>query len=364
MLRAVCPILALSVILAGAATASDIVITHVIGPEFPGDYKHPASITELENGDLYVAYYGGGGEYEDDSCVWGLRLPKGSEEWTTPEIIANTPFYAEGNPVVWQEPGGPVWLFYVQRYGETWSDSRIKGKISTDNAETWSDNFVVSYELGTMVQGRPEPLPRGGFLLPVYHETGHDWNQVGSDTCSFFLRWNPDDQSWTETQRIYSRMGNLQILAGTLRNGTMVAYARRGGGYDPIDDGWVVRSASVDGGRTWLSGQDSQFPNPNAAISFIALESGNLLLVYNHSMSARTPLVAALSEDDDQTYPHRRIIMGGDNTFAYPYLIQQRDGTIRLIYTTNHRTTIKMATFTEDAIIGHNDDLPVFPVKE
>lgn len=354
---------ALACLTMSLAAMGELVTTHVIGPEFPGEYKHPASITELDNGDLYVAYYGGGGEYEDDSMVWGMRLPKGSDEWTTPEVIANTPFYSEGNPVVWQEPGGPVWLFYVQRYGDTWSDSRIKGKISNDHAETWSDNFVVSYELGTMVQGRPEPLPRGGFLLPVYHETGHDRDEVGSDTCSFFLRWNPEEKTFTETQRIYSRMGNLQILTGATRNGKMVAYARRGGGYDPIDDGWVVRSESLDG-HTWTSGQDSEFPNPNAAISFISLQSGNLLLIYNHSMSSRTPLVAALSEDDDKTYPHRRIVGAGDNTFAYPYIIQQKDGTIRLIYTTNHRTTIKMVTFTEDAIIGHADELPEFPVKD
>jgi predicted neuraminidase len=346
-----------------ASATAELVTTHVIGPEFPGQYKHPASITELENGDLYLAYYGGGGEYEDDSCVWGMRLPKGEDEWTTPEIIADTPFLAEGNPVVWQEPGGPVWLFYVQRYGETWSDSRVKGKISNDNAETWSDNFIVAYELGTMVQGRPEPLPRGGFLLPVYHETGHDHNIVGSDTCSFFLRWHPDTQTWSETQRIYSRTGNLQIAAANLRNGKFVGYARRGGGYDPVDDGWVVRSESLDGQR-WTSGEDSEFPNPNAAISFIGLQSGNLLMVYNHSMSGRTPLVAALSEDDDQSYPHRRIVGAGDNTFAYPYLIQQQDGTIRLIYTTNSRSTIKMVTFTEDAIIGHADDLPELPAKE
>ncbi|MEX2285539.1 MAG: hypothetical protein WD648_00540, partial [Planctomycetaceae bacterium] len=61
--------------------ADDISITRVIGLESPGSYKHPATITELRNGDLYIAYYGGEGEYEGDTAVFGLRKRKGSNEW-------------------------------------------------------------------------------------------------------------------------------------------------------------------------------------------------------------------------------------------------------------------------------------------
>ena len=58
--------LALAVIAGAQALAGDdIVTTQVIGKEFPGKYKHPASFDELDNGDLYLAYFGGGGEYEE-----------------------------------------------------------------------------------------------------------------------------------------------------------------------------------------------------------------------------------------------------------------------------------------------------------
>ena len=51
----------------------------VFGPEIPtGRYKHPASITELANGDLYLVYYGGAGEYAVDTGVFGARLKKGA----------------------------------------------------------------------------------------------------------------------------------------------------------------------------------------------------------------------------------------------------------------------------------------------
>ncbi|MBI2433128.1 MAG: hypothetical protein HYV26_09680, partial [Candidatus Hydrogenedentes bacterium] len=61
--------------------ADDITVERVIGNEVPGEYKHPCTITQLDNGDLYIAYYGGSGEYEDDSKVWGLRKVKGADTW-------------------------------------------------------------------------------------------------------------------------------------------------------------------------------------------------------------------------------------------------------------------------------------------
>ncbi len=51
------------------ADSYNIATYRVFGPEHPGQYKHPASITQLANGDLYIAYYGGSGEYGDDTAV-------------------------------------------------------------------------------------------------------------------------------------------------------------------------------------------------------------------------------------------------------------------------------------------------------
>lgn len=331
----------------------DIVITKVIGTEFPGKYKHPASFTELDNGDLYLAYYGGGGEYEDDSKVWGMRLPQGTSKWSTPEVIADTPFLAEGNPVLWQAPDGMVWLFYVQRYGDTWSQSRIKAKVSTDRANTWSDSVMIAFQQGMMVRARPIVLNDGDYLLPIYHETGSDRENVGSDTSSLFLRYSPETQAWTETNRVYSPTGNLQPAVVQIDDDYLVAYCRRGGGYEPTDDGWTIRTESRDGGYTWSPGETTAFKNPNAAVDFIKLRNGHLVLVYNDNMNDRTPLTVAISTDNDETYPHRRDIGTGETTYAYPVALQTKDGKIHVIYTTAERSTVMHAVFDEKAILGH-----------
>ena len=52
-----------------------------------------------------------------------------------------------------------------------------------------------------------------------------------------------------------------------------------------VADGKVFRTSG-----TWSQGTDSQFPNPNSAVDLLRLRNGHLLLIYNDSMSQRTPM--------------------------------------------------------------------------
>ncbi len=322
----------------------------VFGQEHPGPYKHPASITQLANGDLYIAYYGGANEYDKETAVYGSRKDKKGSDWSKPVPIASAPFQGVGNPVIWQAPDGLVWLFYNNQHGDTWSNARVMAKISEDGAKTWSDAFLIAMEEGSMVQGKPIVLNDGNYLLPMYHETGEDRERSAEDTCSYFLRYNPETHEWKETNRINSPTGNLQPQAVQLSDTELFCFMRRGGGYEPTTDGWMLRSTSSDGGYTWTDAERTEFPNPNSAISLIKLHNGDLLLVYNDNMNDRTPLTVAVSKDNGKTWPFKRNIAGGDNSFAYPYAIQADDDKIYCVYTTNSRTTIMLAVFEEAAI--------------
>jgi predicted neuraminidase len=333
--------------------AGDLTITRVFGPEVTtGPYKHPAAITELDNGDLYLVYYGGQGEYARDTAVFGARRQAGTTTWSAPQVLARDPFRSVGNAVIWQAPDQVVWLFYVVRYGETWSSSRIQAKISNDRAVTWSDPFPIALDAGMMVRNRPIVLAEGGYLLPVYLETGEDTEQVGPDSTSRFLYFDPATRAWTERGAIRSRTGNIQPAVVELSPGHLIAYCRRGGNYAPTEQGWTVRAESKDGGRTWTEGQASAFRNPNSALEFLKLQNGHLLLVFNDHMWKRTPLVAALSTDGDRTYPHRRIVGDADNTYAYPIGFQARDGSIHIVYTSDSRAVINHAVFDEAWVRG------------
>jgi putative CocE/NonD family hydrolase len=329
-----------------------IVTERAFGPEITGKYKHPASIAELQNGDLYLVYYGGTGEYTADSAVHWSRLKKGETRWSLPKVVKPRPSLPEGNPVVWQAPDGVVWLFSVVRAGATWCTSRITSRTSKDGGQTWSEPELVTKDEGTMVRAKPIVLANGDYLLPIYHETGNDPERTAPDTCSAFLRYDAKTREWTESNRIKSRVGNLQPAVAAVTDDYLICYCRRGGDYLPTKDGYLVRSSSHDGGKTWSEGKDSSFPNPNAATDFIRLQNGHFLLVYNDSMSERTPLTVAISTDNDKTYPYRRNIAVGRGDFAYPYAIQTSDGKIHVVYTSEHRSVINHAVFDESAILN------------
>jgi predicted neuraminidase len=322
---------------------AELAIEPVFGPADPGGrYKHPAAIEELANGDLYIVFYGGQGEYEGDTAVYGSRLAKGATKWTPPQPIADTPGRSDGNGVIWQQPGGPLWLFYVVRYGDTWSDSVIKYKVSSDQGETWSDSDLLTFERGMMVRSQPIELPDGDILLPIYHETGNDTEVVGAESSSLFARYDNETKSWSFTDKIHSRLGNIQPSVVALDDNRLLAFCRRGGGYGPLADGYIVRTESHDGGRTWTPGADTEYPNPNAAIDLIKLANGHLALIYNDSFEGeRMPLTMRISTDGGKTWPTARELVNkpGDDA-AYPYIIQTANGKIHGVYTSQERSVV------------------------
>jgi len=346
-------LLIISGAVANSVANTNIITETVFGPEtLTGKYKHPASITELSGGDLYLAYYGGEGEYARETAVFGARLNKDGKQWTRPEAIARNPFQSMGNPVLWEAADKLVWLFFVVRPGETWSSSRIMGKISKDGAQTWSEPFVVAWEAGMMVRSRPILLSSGDYLLPIYHETGADPEFTAPDTSSLFLRFNPKTREWAESNRVHSRIGNLQPAVVEISPNQLLAFCRRGGDYKPGTRGFVVRTESQDGGRTWTPGIETEFPNPNSALELIRLRNGHLLFVFNNSFDDRTPLTAAISTDHGKTFPHHRNLATGDGDFAYPTAIQTTDGQIHVTYTSDERTVVRHAVFSEEAIFA------------
>lgn len=174
--------------------------------DFPS--AHASTITELKNGDLVAAYFGGTFERNPDVCIWVSRKPKDAKIWEKPILAADGVFqigtkeaqYAglsgineqttsadkgpikDGhqrfgiptnyqynylsktaniqladnlkrkscwNPVLYTMPNGEIWLFFkIGASVGDWTGWIVK---SQDGGKTW---------------GKREPLPKG-FLGPI-----------------------------------------------------------------------------------------------------------------------------------------------------------------------------------------------------
>ena len=136
----------------------------------------------------------------------------------------------------------------------------------------------------------------------------------------------------------------------------------------------IYRAFSEDYGRSWTEPQALSLPNNNASIQAIRLQSGAIALIYNDVKGGddpeavkwgnpRVPIAIALTYDEGDTFPYKRIIEPGDgfagdmnkhlnHTYHYPSIMQSRDGAIHVSYTWHGREGIMYHRITEEWIRG------------
>lgn len=286
---------------------------------------HAATLTALPGGDLLAAWYAGSREAAPDVAIYGARLVRDSIAWSRPFLLANTPGRPEGNPVLFTDPGDRVWLFYVTLAGDGWTTSQMKCCHSTDGGCTFSQERLLSLELGWMLRSHPQVLPAGEWLLPAYDE--RDWT-------SFVLVSDDEGETWQPGSRVTAPPGVIQPAIAPLADGRWLMLLRTGG-----SGGWIWQATSADGGRTWGQASPTAVPNNNSGLDLIRLDDGHLLLACNPVADAecRTPLSLLLSEDEGLTWHRWLGVETGEGEFSYPALLQVDDGTIHLLYT--HRRT-------------------------
>jgi predicted neuraminidase len=68
----------------------------------------------------------------------------------------------------------------------------------------------------------------------------------------------------------------------------------------------------------------------------VTLRDGRVVLAYNDSPGVRTPLTLALSQDEGETWPYKRVLIHEDGKeFHYPAIIEDSDGMLHVTYTDN-----------------------------
>lgn len=365
---------------------------------FPPQEKHvhASSIVECPNGDLLACWFHGSGERTaTDVVIQGARLKKGAKEWSPVFLMADTPNLADCNPVLFIDKQNKLWLFWIAVPAGRWEQSILRYRTSTDYqkigpphwdwqniillqpgnafAETIKSAFdkieteepiwaeyaptysrmiedaakdPVKRQTGWMTRIHPTVLPSGRILLPLY-----------SDGFNLSLVAMSDDEgkNWFSSLPIVG-FGPTQPTIRRRKDGTLIAYLRDSGN----PPGRVQVSISKDNGRTWTPTRDTDIPNPDSSLEVLELKDGRWVMVFNDTEDGRYQLALALSDDQGKTWKwkrHLEKVTRGKGSFAYPSIIQDRDGKLNLTYSygTEGKQTIKYVKLDVNWISEGND---------
>jgi predicted neuraminidase len=312
---------------------------------------HVSGLVEAPNGDLLFHFDGNANRGLDPyrgEDGWGItrafvsRMAVGSNTWERPaEVLLDSPESAH-NTVLFNDGAGRIHNFFTVRQGGSHSASTLDYRYSDDSGHSWSDPEVLREQHGWMFGNRPFRMTNGEAIVPVYKEAA-PWGVgffISDDNFQSYSTHPAGELPWPGVG-----VGGLQAATTELQAGHLLAFMR-------TQADFVYRTESFDYGRTWTPAVPTEFPNPWARVDLLKLDSGNLLLAYNPSGSARTPLVLALSEDGGLTWPHTVTVEDepAPARHSYPFLLQSSDGAVHLGYSHREGFSMRHIVFNEEYV--------------
>ena len=186
--------------------------------------------------------------------------------------------------------------------GGRWRTCDLRMRTSDDAGETWSDVQMIDAKWGQVPRCKPIRMQSGGILFGTEYDDGHSRIWLSEDDCA----------TWQMVGRVDGERNQHPTLIEK-SDGSVLALLRPCGG-----QGYVLKSESQDGGRTWMHAECTELASPFAALDAVKLSDGRLVLAWNRNPDARNPLTLALSEDEGKTWPYQRDLVTGEGSFHYP----------------------------------------------
>ena len=303
-------------------------------PPDKGLYCHAPTLVQTSAGDLLAAWYAYPEKESEGGSLVLARRPAGQEQWEPSKGVLGPFEYSAGNPVLFQDPAGTLWLLFVLLKGNYWNDAELQGVHSVDGGYTWSPAGMLWRERGMMVRHPPVPLADGSLLLPAYDESLHQ---------SLLLSSRPPYAQWSEAYRFDDPPLIQPVLVREAERRLALLFR-------PWTDPRLIwRSHSSDDGRNWSAPIRTPLPNPLSGVgAFVA--GDRLAVVYNHTEKhQRHPLSIAVSRDRGVSWGEPWHIDTISYEVCYPSFFSDGNGRVHGVYTYNRRM-IKYVSFAADEL--------------
>ncbi len=353
---------------------------------------HASTITELPNGDLLAAYFGGTREKNPDVCIWVSRKAKGSDTWQNPQLAADGVFSLDDsdaslaglsginestttafagpirdmpayifdyydkpdsaqlarisaknpklkrkacwNPVLFTMPDGTIYLFY--KVGSSVGDWQGCYVTSTDQGKTWSKRVMLPKNFIGPVKNKPE-LIDGKLICPSSTE-GKWWTfhveifDPQSGQWKFVGPVPADSALLTDDGKMHP-IKCIQPSILKLADGRLQVLMR-------THNGFLGTSFSSDNGQTWTPVTLSKVENNQSGTDAVTMKDGRHVLIYNNfetimgtPKGVRTPLSTALSTDGTNWKHWLTLEDSPISQYSYPAIIQGSNGHLYCTYT-------------------------------
>jgi predicted neuraminidase len=307
---------------------------------------HASTLVELASGGLMAAWFGGSAEGNPDVAIWASRRLQ--DQWSAPVELLCEPGVACYNPVLFYTRDGRLWLYYkFGTHPESWTAGRC---WSTGDGQTWSRAEHLPAGLygpsrvkplvlddGTIVSGTSVETYRSwACWIELSTDGGRTWTKSGPITISPKAQRSavqgaappevPGSAVWHLTE------GIIQPAVVSLGGGHLRLYAR-----STARTGKICAADSFDAGVTWADATPIDLPNPNSGIDAVGLQDGRVVMIYNHSDSARTPLNLAVSRHGEH-FQMFQVLEDEPGEYSYPALIQASGGDLHMVYTWKRKT--------------------------
>jgi hypothetical protein len=302
-------------------------------------HMHSPGLEVAGNGDVVFVSFTAVSETDPDVALLATRLRFGADQWDPPDLFLDLPDVDDHAPLLWND-SGRLWLFF----GSNKLDAGFPFQWTTsdDHGATWSP---VQFPVFTTPVGGHSAQP----VTNAFRDnTGRIY--VASDAIGpESVLWQSDDngRTWRDPG---GRSGGRHTAFVLLRDGRILGM----GGKSSNIDGFMPRSISRDGGRTYeVMKTPFAHLGSNQRPAFIRLASGRLFMAGDFQSEkgvqpagvTQRGSYAALSEDEGETWiirklpgtqqherPDRARQMNGD-TLGYAVARQAPNGIIHLIAT-------------------------------